>query len=254
MIHADDELLAAMDPVVVDMHTRSGLLEPSASSTVTIEEAGAATLDFIRAHVPDPRTVPLCGNSIGTDRRFLDKYLPEIENYLHYRSVDVSSVKELVKRWYPDLTQAMPRKAGLHRALDDIRSSIEELRYYRGVVFVPPGAVAAEEATAVDIASPSPTPRALRAVRRLMRAVVLTEYGGPEVLRVSEVDDPVPCPDEILVAVEHAAVNRADVLQRLGRYGDPRRCTGRRDPRSRVRRHRRRLRRACRPSGPSAMP
>jgi oligoribonuclease len=153
VIHVDDELLATMDPVVVEMHTKSGLLPLIRASTVTIEEAGAATLEFIRAHVPDPRTVPLCGNSIGTDRRFLDKYLPEIENYLHYRSVDVSSVKELVKRWYPDLTAAMPRKAGLHRALDDIRSSIEELRYYRGVVFVPPGAVEAEaeEVTAVDI-------------------------------------------------------------------------------------------------------
>ena len=138
VVHADDEVLAAMDPVVVEMHTKSGLLAAIRASTVTIEEAGRQTLDFIKAHVPDPRTVPLCGNSIGTDRRFLDKYLPEIENYLHYRSVDVSSVKELVKRWYPDLTQGMPRKAGLHRALDDIRSSIEELRYYRGVVFVPP--------------------------------------------------------------------------------------------------------------------
>ena len=206
-----------MDPIVVDMHTKSGLLPAIRASTITIEEAGAATLDFIRAHVPDPRTVPLCGNSIGTDRRFLDKYLPEIENYLHYRSVDVSSVKELVKRWYPDLTQAMPRKAGLHRALDDIRSSIEELRYYRGVVFVPPVAVAATTddaaTTAIDAEPTSP----------LMRAVVLSEYGGPEVLRVGEVDDPVPGPDEILVAVEHSAVNRADVLQRLGRYADPRR-------------------------------
>jgi oligoribonuclease len=152
VVHADEAILATMDPIVFDMHTKSGLLPAIRASTVTIEEAGAATLDFIRAHVPDPRTVPLCGNSIGTDRRFLDKYLPEIENYLHYRSVDVSSVKELVKRWYPDLTQAMPRKAGLHRALDDIRSSIVELRYYRGVVFVPPVAVAAATADAEVLA------------------------------------------------------------------------------------------------------
>jgi oligoribonuclease len=145
VVHADDDVLATMDPVVVEMHTRSGLLPAIRASTVTIEEAGAKTLDFIREHVADPRTVPLCGNSIGTDRRFLARYLPDIENYLHYRSVDVSSVKELVKRWYPDLTQAMPRKLGLHRALDDIRSSIEELRYYRGVVFVPPAAVAPAE-------------------------------------------------------------------------------------------------------------
>jgi oligoribonuclease len=146
VIHADDTTLAAMDPVVVEMHTRSGLLDAIRTSTVTLQEAGAATFDFIRQHVTEPRTVPLCGNSIGTDRRFLAAYLPDIEHYLHYRSVDVSSVKELVKRWYPDLTSAMPRKAGLHRALDDIRSSIDELRYYRGVVFVPPVAVDADAA------------------------------------------------------------------------------------------------------------
>ena len=138
VIHADDAALEAMDPVVVEMHTRSGLLPAIRDSTVTLDEAGQATYDFIRAHIPAPRTVPLCGNSIGTDRRFLASYLPEIENYLHYRSVDVSSVKELVKRWYPDITQAMQRKSGAHRALDDIRSSIEELRWYRGAVFVPP--------------------------------------------------------------------------------------------------------------------
>ena len=140
VVHADDAALQAMDPVVVDMHTRSGLLKAIRESRITLDEAGQATFDFIREHVPEPRTVPLCGNSIGTDRRFLASYLPEIENYLHYRSVDVSSVKELVKRWYPDLTSAMQRKSGTHRALDDIRSSIEELRWYRGQVFVAPSA------------------------------------------------------------------------------------------------------------------
>jgi len=140
VIHADDATLQAMDPVVVEMHTRSGLLTAIRESRITLDEAGQATFDFIREHVPEPRTVPLCGNSIGTDRRFLASYLPEIENYLHYRSVDVSSVKELVKRWYPDLTSAMQRKSGTHRALDDIRSSIEELRWYRGQVFVAPSA------------------------------------------------------------------------------------------------------------------
>lgn len=138
VIHADDDVLAGMDPVVVAMHTRSGLLDAVRASTVTLEEAGAATLAFIREHVNDARTVPLCGNSIGTDRRFLARYLPDIEHFLHYRSVDVSSLKELVKRWYPDLTSGLPRKLGTHRALDDIRSSIEELRWYRGQVFVPP--------------------------------------------------------------------------------------------------------------------
>ena len=138
VIHQPDEALAAMDPVVNEMHTRSGLLEAIRTSDVSLDDAGAATLAFIRTHAPEPRSVPLCGNSIGTDRRFLAAYLPEIEDYLHYRSIDVSSVKELVRRWYPKLAQARPQKVGLHRALDDIRESIEELRYYRERVFVPP--------------------------------------------------------------------------------------------------------------------
>lgn len=154
VVHAPEELLATMDPVVVDMHTRSGLLEAIRASDVTLEVAGAATLEFIRTHVPEPGTVPLCGNSIGTDRRFLARWLPEIENHLHYRSVDVSSVKELVRRWYPNVIQSSPRKAGAHRALDDIRASIEELRFYRGEVFVAPqpaaGAAPAAAAPAAD--------------------------------------------------------------------------------------------------------
>jgi oligoribonuclease len=135
VVHQPDEVLAAMDPFVVDMHTRSGLLAAIKVSTTSLEEAGAQTLDFIRQHVPEPRTVPLCGNSIGTDRRFLAAYLPEIEDYLHYRSIDVSSIKELVRRWYPKIRQARPQKLGAHRALDDIRDSIEEMRYYRERVF-----------------------------------------------------------------------------------------------------------------------
>ena len=102
-----------------------------------MEEAGKATLEFIAEHVPEPRTVPLCGNSIGTDRRFLAVHLPEIEEYLHYRSVDVSTIKELTRRWYPGALEAVPRKATAHRALDDIRESIEELRWYREHVFRP---------------------------------------------------------------------------------------------------------------------
>ncbi len=93
----------------------------------------------------EPRSVPLCGNSIGTDRRFLAAYLPDIENYLHYRSVDVSSVKELVRRWYPAVRCLRPRKVGSHRALDDIRESVSELRYYRERVFVPPPVVDSPE-------------------------------------------------------------------------------------------------------------
>lgn len=129
------QALAAMEQVVREMHTRSGLLAAIESSTVTLEEAGAATLAFIRSHVPEARTVPLCGNSIGTDRRFLAKHLPDIENHLHYRSIDVSSVKELARRWYPDELAGAPAKAGGHRALDDIRESVAELRYWRSAVF-----------------------------------------------------------------------------------------------------------------------
>jgi oligoribonuclease len=138
VIHQPDDVLATMDPVVNEMHTRSGLLDAIRTSDMSLADAGAATLAFIRTHAPEPRSVPLCGNSIGTDRRFLAAYLPEIEDYLHYRSIDVSAVKELARRWYPKLAQARPQKVGLHRALDDIKESIEELRYYRQRVFVPP--------------------------------------------------------------------------------------------------------------------
>jgi oligoribonuclease len=141
VIHQPDEVLAAMDPFVVEMHTRSGLLEQIRSSTISLEEAGAATLEFIKEHVPEPMSVPLCGNSIGTDRRFLAAYLPEIETHLHYRSVDVSSIKELVKRWYPEVDDARSRGQGSHRALDDIRESVAELAYYRDRVFVDASAV-----------------------------------------------------------------------------------------------------------------
>ena len=131
------EAMEAMDDFVRRMHTSSGLLPLIAASTVTLEDAGAATMAFVREHVPEPRTVPLCGNSIGTDRRFLARYLPELEEYLHYRSVDVSTVKELARRWYPEALKGRPDKDGRHRALDDIRESVEELRYYRDHVFRP---------------------------------------------------------------------------------------------------------------------
>ncbi len=139
VVHQDDEAMARMDDFVRGMHTKSGLLEAIAASTISLEDAGAQTLAFIQEHVPEARTVPLCGNSIGTDRRFLSRYLNDIEEFLHYRSVDVSTIKELTRRWYPGVLSALPRKATSHRALDDIRESIEELRYYREHVFaVPP--------------------------------------------------------------------------------------------------------------------
>jgi len=141
VVHQPPEALQGMERVVVDMHTSSGLLTAIAASTTSLEAAGAATLAFIRQHVPEARTVPLCGNSIGTDRRFLAIHLPEIEEYLHYRSVDVSTIKELTRRWYPGALEAVPRKATAHRALDDVRESIDELRWYRANVFKPTGAL-----------------------------------------------------------------------------------------------------------------
>jgi oligoribonuclease len=135
VIHQPPEALKEMDDVVRSMHQKSGLLAAIEESTVTLEAAGTATLAFIKEHVPDRRTVPLAGNSIGTDRRFLAAHLPEIEDHLHYRSVDVSTVKELARRWYPDALAKAPDKSGGHRALDDIRESVAELAYYRSSVF-----------------------------------------------------------------------------------------------------------------------
>ncbi|MFZ4516972.1 MAG: oligoribonuclease [Microthrixaceae bacterium] len=137
VIACPEEALATMDPVVVDMHTRSGLLDQIRASEITLEEAGAATLEFIRTHVPTARAVPLCGNSIGMDRRFLAAYLPDIEHHLHYRSVDVSTIKELARRWYPGELSGLTKKSSAHRAMDDIRESVAELRYWRDHVFRP---------------------------------------------------------------------------------------------------------------------
>jgi oligoribonuclease len=135
VVHQPPEVLAAMEEVVRHMHARSGLATAVEASTITLDEAGRQTLEFVRTHVPTPGTAPLCGNSIGTDRRFLAAYLPEIDRHLHYRSIDVSTLKELCRRWYPEAFAAAPRKAGHHRALDDIRESIAELRYYRSAIF-----------------------------------------------------------------------------------------------------------------------
>jgi oligoribonuclease len=137
VVHATPAELAEMDDFVRAMHTRSGLLEAMAASTLTLEEAGAQTLEFLKLHIPEPRTVPLAGNSIGTDRRFLATQLPEIEEYLHYRSVDVSTIKELCRRWYPKVAKTAPEKKGGHRALQDILESVAELAFYRSAIFVP---------------------------------------------------------------------------------------------------------------------
>lgn len=135
VIAASDDELARMDRVVTDMHTRSGLLERIRSATTSVAEAETQVLDFVKLHVPEPHLAPLAGNSVHADRAFLDVYMPALAGYLHYRNVDVSSVKELAKRWYPDV-KAFDKKTS-HRALSDIQESIEELAYYRSAVFRP---------------------------------------------------------------------------------------------------------------------
>jgi oligoribonuclease len=129
------EVLARMSDFVRQMHERSGLLTEIERDGIPLEEAGRRVLEYIKGHAPEPRTVPLCGNSIGMDRRFLARYLTEIEEHLHYRSIDVSSIKELCRRWYPEPFGARPEKDEGHRALADIGGSLDELRYYRETIF-----------------------------------------------------------------------------------------------------------------------
>jgi oligoribonuclease len=133
VIHHPDEVLIGMDPWCVEQHGKSGLTEKSRCSQVTIEQAELETLTFLQDYCYD-RKSPLCGNSIGQDRRFLDKYMPRLNAFFHYRNVDVSSIKELVRRWYPQDLQA-PDKKKSHNVMDDIKESIEELRWYRKTVF-----------------------------------------------------------------------------------------------------------------------
>ena len=137
IVHASPEQLATMDDFVRNMHTKSGLLPAIEASTISLADAGAEVLAYLATQLPGPGTTPLCGNSIGVDRRFLDRYLPEVDQYLHYRSVDVSSFKELCRRWYPAVYKHRPDKQETHRALDDIRESIEELRFYRTNMLLP---------------------------------------------------------------------------------------------------------------------
>ena len=131
VVHASAEALARMGDYVRTMHTKSGLLPEIERSDVSVDAAQKAVLDYVRGHVKNAASAPLCGNSIGTDRRFLDRDMRELDQFLHYRSIDVSSLKELCRRWYPAIYKHRPNKAENHRALDDIRESIEELRFYR---------------------------------------------------------------------------------------------------------------------------
>jgi oligoribonuclease len=155
VIHVDDEQLDRMVDVVREMHARSGLTEEVRASTVTLAEAEERVLEYITKHVPEPKSAPLCGNSIATDRGFLTRYMPTLDNHLHYRMVDVSSIKELTRRWYPRVYFGQPAKGLSHRALADIKESIRELAYYRRTVFVPlPGPdVDAAKAIAAQLAA-----------------------------------------------------------------------------------------------------
>ncbi|MEV0838426.1 oligoribonuclease [Actinocatenispora sera] len=138
VIKADDALLDSMTEVVRDMHAKSGLTDEVRASSVSMAEAEDAVLDYVRTFVPDRRTAPLCGNSIATDRGFLARDMPRLDDFLHYRMVDVSSIKELCRRWYPRAYFGQPQKGLAHRALADIEESIRELAYYRKAIFVPP--------------------------------------------------------------------------------------------------------------------
>jgi oligoribonuclease len=148
VIHADEEALANMPEVVQKMHAHSGLTEEVRRSTVTLKEAERRVLEYVKAHVPDPNQAPLAGNSIGTDRGFITRDMPDLDSHLHYRMVDVSSIKELVRRWYPRIYYAKPEKGLAHRALADIKESIGELDYYRRIAFVPQPGPTTEQAKA----------------------------------------------------------------------------------------------------------
>ena len=160
IIAAPDEKLDAMVDVVRDMHAASGLTDEVRAATLTVTEAEAQVLDYVRRHVPQARTAPLAGNSIGTDRGFIRRDMPALDAHLHYRMVDVSSIKELVRRWYPRAYFAQPEKGTQHRALADIRESVQELRYYRQAVFVPQPGPSTDEARAAAAAVAGDAPAA----------------------------------------------------------------------------------------------
>lgn len=148
VIGATAEQLERMPPIVREMHATSGLTDEVLASTVTVRQAEEMVMAYLREWIPEPKKAPLCGNSIGTDRGFLTRDMPELDSHLHYRLVDVSSVKELARRWYPRAYFNSPKKGGGHRALADILESVQELRYYRATVFVPQPGPTSEQAIA----------------------------------------------------------------------------------------------------------
>jgi oligoribonuclease len=152
VIHAPDDALETMVPVVRDMHASSGLTDLVRASTVTVAAAERQVLEYVRQFIAEPGAAPLCGNSIATDRGFLARDMPTFDQFLHYRMVDVSSIKELARRWYPKVYFNQPAKGLAHRALADIKESILELAYYRRAIFVPPPGPSTDEAAAAAAA------------------------------------------------------------------------------------------------------
>ena len=148
IIKVADDVLETMVPFVRDMHAKSGLTEAVRASTISLGEAETTVLDYIRSHVPEAGLAPLCGNSIATDRGFIARDMPALDEHLHYRMIDVSSIKELAKRWYPRVYQSQPEKGLAHRALYDVRESVQELQYYRQTLFVAQPGPTGEEARA----------------------------------------------------------------------------------------------------------
>jgi len=158
LIRTDPAKLEGMDEVVREMHTQSGLLVGLAAATTSLEDAEQQVLDYVQRFAPERRKAPLCGNSIATDRTFITRYMPRLDDHLHYRMIDVSSIKELTRRWFPRVYFNAPAKTGGHRALADIVDSINELRYYRATVFVAqpgPDTDAARAAAAATVPAPA---------------------------------------------------------------------------------------------------
>jgi oligoribonuclease len=156
VIHAEDAVLSSMIPVVTEMHARSGLTEEVRASTIDVAAAEELVLDYIRTHVKQAKTAPLAGNSIATDRGFIARDMPKLDDYLHYRMIDVSSIKELCRRWYPRIYFGQPEKGLAHRALADIHESIRELQFYRRTAFVPPPGPSTSEITEIAAKLESP--------------------------------------------------------------------------------------------------
>jgi oligoribonuclease len=163
VVHADDAALSSMVDIVAEMHTRSGLVDEVRASTVDVAAAETTVLNYVCEHVKQPKTAPLAGNSIATDRGFIARDMPALDSFLHYRMIDVSSIKELCRRWYPRIYYGQPAKGLAHRALADIHESIRELQFYRRTAFVPqPGPATSDiAAVAVELGGVVATPETI---------------------------------------------------------------------------------------------